>query len=606
MEIEGALQGDQVKVKKWRLLSKNLERAEQLTRDLGISPVVAQLLVNRGIHDREEAHRFLHPRLTGLRPPEELPGAQAAGEKILRAVKEGKSICVYGDYDADGITGSAILVRLLRLLGARQSRFYVPTRKEEGYGLNRVALTNLAKAGVQQVITVDCGITSVEEAAHARSLGLELIITDHHEMKDKLPDADLVHPNLPGTNYPFLGLSGAAVALKVAWMIAVLHSGEKKVTAQLREFLLEAICLASLGIVADVVPLLDENRIFVKHGLNTLGESKLAGLKALLKESALGGKKALQAADIGFKLGPRINSAGRIGCARHVVDLLTTDQEEHAWELVVCLGEQNRQRQAMEREILAEALELAKKPPLKDDPILVLAKEGWHPGVIGVVAGKVAEETSKPCLVIGSYAGNVEGEGEGLITGWLGSGRSAGLIPLHEALRECDDLLIRHGGHQAAAGFQIDPANIPVFRQRLVQGFHARNPDGVAPKPLLLDAEVPLAAISISLLNDLDKLEPYGNGNARPVYFASGLKVEGTPTTCGVGNHHLRFRVSQNGIRMGAIGFRMGDRLEELMSAKGECSLAFTPKLNEFNGFKKVDLELVDLQPGKNPVLELG
>ena len=598
--------------KKWVLLAHDTELCTSLAKKAKISPVIAQLLINRGIDSPENAYRFLNPVLKGLHDPALLPGALDAATLILQALKTGKVICVYGDYDADGISGTAILIRLLRILGGNP-RFYVPKRLEEGYGLNSNALESLARSGVQQVITVDCGIASIEEAKIAKTLNIELIITDHHEMKATIPEAAaVVHPRLPGGTYPFGELSGSAVALKLAWMIAVLHSGNSKVEGFLRDFLVEAISLASLGIVADVVPLLDENRILVRSGLERLTKSANFGLQAMVKESNLNEKRKLNSTDIGFNLAPKLNAAGRIGCAQLVVDLLITNRMDQAREIALFLSDQNKQRQKIERQILTEAKELAESEEFLHDPFLVLAGTTWHPGIVGVVAGRLTEEFGKPCIVLAppvtsSSTSDTSTEEEPLQvspTIWSGSGRSGGMVKLHELLAECESLVVRAGGHAAAAGLQIEKDKIPLLRQKLCQLVKEKYPTGIKPAKLILDAEVPLSALTHSLVKDLDQLEPYGMGNKKPIYLATNLTVEKEPTLVGTDGLHLRFQVSQAGVKLWAIAFRMGKRKEELMSNGGAISLAFTPKLNEWNGFTTVSLEVVDFQPLQNPDLE--
>ncbi len=598
--------------KNWVLLAHDTELCTSLAKKAKISPVIAQLLINRGIDSSENVHRFLNPVLKGLHDPSLLPGALNAAELILKALKAGKIICVYGDYDADGISGTAILLRLLRILGGNP-RFYVPKRLEEGYGLNSKALQSLARSGVQQVITVDCGIASIEEAKIAKALDIELIITDHHEMKATIPEAAaVVHPRLPGSTYPFGELSGSAVALKLAWMIAVLHSGSSKVEDFLRDFLVEAISLASLGIVADVVPLLDENRILVRSGLERLTKSANFGLQAMVKESNLTEKRKLNSTDIGFNLAPKLNAAGRIGCAQLVVDLLITNRMDQAREIALFLSDQNKQRQKIERQILSEAKELAESEEFLNDPFLVLAGTTWHPGIVGVVAGRLTEEFGKPCIVLAppvaptSTQETLTDEDPLLESGtiWSGSGRSGGMVKLHELLSDCESLVVRAGGHAAAAGLQIEKDKIPLLREKLCNLVKEKYPTGVKPAKLILDAEVPLSSLTNSLVKELDQLEPYGMGNKKPIYLATNLMIEKEPTLVGTDGLHLRFQVSQAGVKLWAIAFRMGKRKDELMSNGGVVSLAFTPKLNEWNGFTSVSLEVVDFQPLQNPNLE--
>jgi single-stranded-DNA-specific exonuclease len=588
-------------IKTWRLMSHESAAVERLSAALGTGPIVAQLLLNRGLGDAAQARRFLEAALSGLHPPDLLPGVTAAAERILAAVRAGKRLCVYGDYDVDGVTGSAILLTGLKLLGAAVD-LYVPHRLEEGYGLNAEALRQIAASGVEMVVTVDCGIASLEEAAEAKRLGLELIVTDHHEFKDTLPDAAvLVHPRLPGASYPFGYLSGSAVAFKLAWALAQRACGSVKVTPRFRDYLLDSVALAALGIVADVVPLHDENRILVRHGLHRMRQTTLPGLQALCAASGLTADAPLRAADIGYKLAPRLNAAGRLGCARLVVDLLTTPREEQAVQLARYLEEQNNQRQTLERRMLQEARKQIEEQARSEDAALVLAQANWHAGIIGIVAGRLAELYGRPTLMIAlppqDAIRNAADGGRHVRIG-VGSGRSVNGLPLHEALRACDDLLLSHGGHAAAAGFRVLPENIDAFRVRFCEYTAAHFPDGPPPPLLLLDAEVPLSMLTTGLLADLDRLEPYGADNRRPLFLAGGLQIQGEPRKVGGGERHLSFRVTQQNTTLKAIAWGMAERIDELMSAGGACCLAFTPRLNEWQGHRSVDLEVVDFQPG--------
>jgi single-stranded-DNA-specific exonuclease len=599
--------------KTWRLLPHDSAAVERLSAALGTGPIVAGLLLNRGLSDPAGARRFLDAALSGLHPPDLLPGVTEAAERILAAVAAGRRLCVYGDYDVDGVTGSAILLTGLKLLGAAVD-LYVPHRLEEGYGLNADALRQIAASGVSLVVTVDCGIASLEEASEAKRLGLELIVTDHHEFKDKLPDgAVLVHPRLPGTSYPFGYLSGSAVAFKLAWALAQRACGSAKVTPRFRDYLLESVALAALGVVADVVPLHDENRILVRHGLHRLRQTSLPGLQALRASAGLAADASLRAADIAFKLAPRLNAAGRLGCARLVVELLTTQNQEQAVQLARYLDEQNGQRQTLERRMVSEARKMIEEQDRGGDAALVLARPGWHGGIIGIVAGRLVDLYARPTLMIAlpsdegrgghaaspfaSGAGEENGSGRHVRVG-VGSGRSVPGLALHEALRTCSDLLLSHGGHAAAAGFRVLPENIDAFRARLCEYTAAQFPNGPPPPMLVLDAEVPLSMITTGLLADLDRLEPYGAENRRPLFLAGGLQIKGEPRKVGAGERHLSFRVSQQGTVLKAIAWGIAERVDELMSAGGACCLAFTPKLNQWQGYRSVDLEVADFQPG--------
>lgn len=578
--------------KSWHLQPHDRDAVERLAAGLRVSPIVAQLLLNRRIDEPEAAQRFLAAPLNGLHGPDLLPGVTRATDVLVEAVKRGERICVYGDYDADGITGTAILLEALRLCGASNVDYYVPNRLEEGYGLNAQALRQIREAGASLVITVDCGIASIAEADEARRLGMQLIITDHHEPKPALPDAAaLVHPRLPGFAYPFGGLSGSGVAFKLAWALAIRTCGSEKVTPPFREFLLNAIMLAALGTVADVVPLHDENRILVRHGLARLKQQPSAGLKALIEASGLADKADLRASDVGFRLAPRINAVGRLGCARLVVDLLTTTVQPRAVDLARYLEKQNTDRQSLERQMLRQAREMVEKNGQQEAPALVLTHPDWHAGIIGIVAGRLAEQYGRPALLI-AMRQDAE-NGEPLIG--QGSGRSIPGFALHEALQACDGHLLSHGGHKAAAGFRIEPGKIEAFRERFCAHAASCYSAGPPTPKLVIDAEAPLSTLTHGLLTEIDRLEPYGADNPRPIFLAGGLELVGEPKLMGAGERHMQFRVRQAGTTLRAVAFGMGERIEELRTSR-VCCLAFTPSINEWQGYRSVEMHVVDFQ----------
>jgi single-stranded-DNA-specific exonuclease len=580
--------------KAWQLLPHDPPAVERLARTLPVSPIVAQLLLNRNLGEPDTARRFLTAALSGLHEPELLPGVCEAAERLYAAVRDGRRICVYGDYDVDGVTATAILLRVLRLLGAAVE-FYVPHRLEEGYGLSTEALSRLADSGVHVVVTVDCGIASCAEADAARARDLELIITDHHEPRECLPDAAvLVHPRLGGGVYPFGGLSGSGVALKVAWALCKRVCAADKVTAPFRECLLDCVALAAVGTIADVVPLTDENRILVRHGLVRLHQHPDPGLKALLQSAGLDEKSALLAADVGYALAPRLNAAGRLGSARLAVELLTTMADQRAVELARFLEGQNKQRQLLERRMLMEAGAMIQEDGHGDRPALVLASTTWHAGLIGIVAGRLAETYGRPVLMIALHEDGEHGQG---------SARSVPGFLLHEALTECSDHLLSHGGHAAAAGFRLEARKVDDLRGHFCAVADRHFPAGLPAQPLVIDAEIPLAALTSGLVTALGQLEPFGSGNSQPVLLAGALQVVGSARRVGAGERHLSFRVRQQGKELRAIAFGMADRLDELMSAQGHCCLVFTPKFNEWQGRRSVELEVRDFQAG--PFAEL-
>jgi single-stranded-DNA-specific exonuclease len=588
--------------KVWHLLPSDPDATNRLAASAKVSPVVAQLLLNRDISDPVAARRFLDCPLAGLHPPLALSGVAEAAERIARAISDKRKICIYGDYDVDGVTGTAILMRLLGKLGADVT-YYTPDRLADGYGLHTRRLHDLAQTGVSLVISVDCGIASVVEANEARAVGLELIVTDHHEMKvgldgPMLPDAAvIVHPRLPGGSYPFGDLCGAGVAFKLGWAVAQRCCGSERVPPELRELLLDGVGLAALGLVADVVPLRDENRIFVKHGLDRIRTHPSIGLKALMEAAGINPETAITSEDVGFKLAPRLNAAGRLGCARIAVDLLTTNSLSTARTAAEFLEGQNSQRQAMERKYTQQAKEMV-DVHFPNDPGVVVGSHEWKAGVVGIVASRLVDHYGKPALVIAMPENR---DKDSVATG---SGRSIPGFPLHIALQSLDELLEGHGGHAAAAGFKIRPDRIPAFRDRFNAYVTKHFPGGTPAPRLVLDAEVPLSALTFGLLRDLDKLEPYGAGNPRPRFLAAGLKAEGARLIgTGETKKHLDFRVHQGETTMRCVAWNMSDRLEELLSADGDCCLAFTPKINEWRGNRKIELQVTDLKPGKTVAL---
>jgi single-stranded-DNA-specific exonuclease len=395
--------------------------------------------------------------------------------------------------------------------------------------------------------------------------------------------------------YPFGSLSGSGVAFKLAWALCKLACGSDKVSPVFREFLLDCVSLAALGTVADVVPLAEENRILVRYGLARLRSKPTLGIKALLDCAGLADKPVLASMDIGFGLAPRLNAAGRLSTARLAVELLMTNCSRRAGELARYLEEQNRQRQILERHILDEARALADE--CNGDPALVLAGSNWHPGLIGIVASRLVDLYHRPVLLIALREGQVPA---------AGSGRSIAGLLLHEALEDCTTLLTSHGGHAQAAGFRIDPARVDSFRARFQEAVRRRLGSAPQVPVLVLDAEVPLAALTAGLVRTLQQLEPYGSGNPEPLFLAGDLQISGTPRKVGGDQRHLSFRVRQRGVsggisqgrEMRAIAFGMADRAEELMSLEGCCCLAFRPRLNDWNGFSSVELEVCDFQAG--------
>ena len=555
----------------------------EAARRLGLSPILAQVLYNRGVSDEAHARDFLHPELNALLAPESLPGATEAAAIIVDKIRQKKPIVIYGDYDVDGITATAILWHLLRTAGADVS-FYVPHRLEEGYGLNAEALRQLHSDGADTVISVDCGVTAVDEARIAREIGLTLIVTDHHTIGPELPEAAaVVHPHI-GDGYANRDLCGAGVAFKLAWAIAKQLCDADKVSQTYRDFLLDAMALVALGTIADVVPLVGENRILARFGLKSLPETHLVGLHALFETAKFGNNK-IDSERVGFGLAPRLNAAGRMGHARLAVELLTRADEDRAREIAIYLEEQNRGRQTLERKIFKQAAEMIDAGNLASDAKrgIVLASENWHAGVIGIVASRIVDRYQRPTVMIALD----NGEGQG-------SARSIKHFQLHNALNDCAAHLITFGGHAMAAGLRIASDNVPAFTDAFVERANQQLTGRDLQPSLRLDAEIDLNELTEPMVRDLDRLGPFGSGNPKPRFASAMLELDGEPRTVGKNGDHLQLSLSDGRTRRKAIAFRQKDMLQPLLD-KRRCRVAFEPILNHFNGKTSVELQVVDI-----------
>ena len=572
--------------RKWTFHPHDEAAIRRLGGQLRISPLLAQVLNARGFSQADAAREFLDAKLSDLHDPSELPGINSAADLIVQAIQDKRRITIYGDYDVDGVTGTSILWHCLQLSNATVD-YYIPCRLEEGYGLNNAALQQLHEEDPKRlVISVDCGIASVAEAAMAKEIGLDLIITDHHHIGSELPDAlVLVHPRLPGSTYPFGDLCGAGVAFKLAWAICQRLGDGKKASPRMREFLKQAVGLAALGTVADVVPLLGENRVIVRYGLQSLREQSSLGMKALLAVTGLFDKPEIRADDIGFGIGPRINAAGRLGQARLAVELLTTENPERATKLAEYLNTLNDNRKTVERRILKQAKEMvAENPQWESHKTLVLAHHDWHPGVIGIVASRVTEEFSKPTVLV---ALRDDGTGQG-------SGRSWAGFDLYSGLESCREHVISFGGHKAAAGVRMNANAVGDVRETLAAWAAEHFHPTVADTELRIDAEVLLSEVTFAAVKELDRLGPFGQENPVPRFVASRVELAEPPKTMGEGDRHLAIKVRQQGTTMRGVAFGRGEWAAELLATTGPISITFAPVINTFRGFNKVELHLID------------
>ncbi|NLY10591.1 MAG: single-stranded-DNA-specific exonuclease RecJ [Firmicutes bacterium] len=551
-------------------------RAKELASLLDISPIIARILLNRGIDCVEKAQSFLNLTLNQTHSPFLLKDMDKAVERIKLAIERKERIAVYGDYDVDGQTATALLVRVFRGLCPNQISFYIPHRMEEGYGLNSEAIMELSQSN-DLLITVDCGIVSYDEVAYANSLGLDVIISDHHEPGDVLPDAIAVlNPKRNDCTYPFKDLAGVGVAYKLVEALASIYEIDCS----------KHLDLVALGTVADIVPLLDENRIYTKYGLERLNQTDKVGLKALIKVAGLNSK--IDAVDLAFRLGPRLNAVGRMGDPTKGVDLLLSEDEEKAEELAQLLEEENRARQSMESRIFTEAKKKVIENGWEKDAAIVVDGEGWHPGVIGIVASRLVEAFYRPTVVIGIE----EGVGKA-------SARSIEGFNIFQGIKSCSDLLDRFGGHEMAAGLTIQSDRIDEFRQRLVRiADETLTAEDYIPLKKI-DAVMALSDVTESFIEELELLEPYGMGNPKPVLQVNTSIVDFT--LVGKDNKHLKCKLQDHtGKIVDAIGFNMGEQVDYLKKHQESVEFLVDPQINEWNNRRCVQLVLRDMRSRDN------
>ena len=571
----------------WNVREK-WDQSSTMGSALGIAPFIAQLLFNRGVDNVDAGREFLNPKLTGLHEPELMAGVKPAIARIREAMESDQKIVIYGDYDVDGTTGTAILWHCLKLAG-KDADFYVPHRIDEGYGLHSEAVKQFAEDGYSLLITVDCAITAVEPVALANSLGMDVIITDHHTVPAILPDAlAIVHPNLPGENYPNPHLCGSGVAYKLAWAIAKTFSGGSKVLPQFREFLLSATSLAALGTIGDVVPLVGENRILTTWGINGLLNSKNPGIRALMEKAGLG--ENLTSRDVAFLLAPRLNAAGRLGHARLAIELFTTESEIKAEQIASYLDQQNKDRQKIEKKITEEACAMVNASGWNknDWKVLVIDAENWHSGVVGIVAGRILDKFHKPTIVL---TANEKGY-------YQGSARSIDGFNIYDALEACSEHLIGFGGHAKAAGMKVAPEKINDFRMALNEYASAHLKEDDIKKIINIDTETELHELTRAAIENLSRLEPIGEGNPRVILAARGLELVGIPKKMGKAGEHLSLLVrdpQNQSLAMRAVAFKMADMEKALIDAK-TIDIAFSPKMNHFNGNTTVEMMVEDIK----------
>lgn len=569
--------------KQWRFHPQRPDVRDLLSRALGISPILAQLLANRGITEVAEARTFLRPTLDALADPFLLPDMDRAVERLQRAVRDNEPIVVHGDYDVDGITGTALLINFFRVVG-REVGYHIPHRVEDGYSLSLGTVEKLRERGTKVLVTVDCGSSDVEEISFAQRNGIDVIVTDHHDTPAVLPEpCALVNPKRPGSRYPNTTICGSAVAFKLAWALAQGLSNGKKVSEPFRRFLTDALGYVALGTVADVVPLVGENRAIVSFGLEALGHSKAPGVRAILKSARVEGGPLL-ANHVAFRIAPRINAGGRVGDASLGVELLTATDPARAEEICGKLEAANRERQRIEAEIVQDAREMIESRGYDRDPIIVVGREGWHGGVVGIVASKIVDMYHRPAVVFSLLDGKTRG-----------SARSIAGFHLVDALSQCSELLTSYGGHAMAAGMSMEADRLDALRVKLNEVAAKAFAGQEQAEAVHVDSELPLSSIGPMLADELDLLGPHGAGNPAPVFASTQLRMSGPPRLMGKKGEHMNVNVLQGGVSIRAVGFGMGERVPELMRSEG-CDVAYSVERNEWNGRKNIELHIKDIR----------
>ncbi len=567
--------------KKW-VFDNNIPDSDvsDLAEELEVPVVIAKILHNRGIETREDAVRFFRPKMDRLYDPFLMRDMKKAVDRIQEALTNQEAILIYGDYDVDGITSCSLLYLYIRKL-TQKVHYFIPDRIKDGYGFSSRGVKEAREVGATLIITVDCGITAVEEIGLANEDGIDVIVTDHHQMGKELPPAyAILNPMVPECGYPFKGLSGVGVAFK---LVHALNNSIGWDNSQLLPY----TDLVAIGSAADIVPLVDENRILVKEGIERINGRHNLGLNALLDVASLN-NCFIGTGQILFGIAPRINAVGRLGSAERAVRLFTTSKMEEAIKIAGVLESENRQRKNIEETAFIEAVEKAEAEynRLSPEP-LVLHGEGWHPGVIGIVASKIVDQFYRPAVLIAIE----DGIGKGSI-------RSIPDFDVFEALQKCGNYLEEYGGHKYAAGLTIKESNIPVFKEAFKNAVReSLTALDLVPK-LNIDGKIELDLINDRFFNILKHFAPFGPQNSRPVFVAEGIQVTGRPTI--VGKNHIKFSIRQNGAVLPVIGFNLGHLIDTIEEERDCLDMAFVIEENTWQGNTYLQLQLKDIKRRNN------
>ena len=565
-------------MKKWISYNKNYSNVNNFIKEFKISDTLARLLINRDIDSIEKAKNYLNPDISQLHNPFEMFDMNKSLNRIEKAILEKEKICIYGDYDVDGITSVAMLYNFIKKLEGN-AIYYIPDRLEEGYGLNTEAIKKIIALDVNLIITVDCGIRSVDEVDLANDSNIDVIITDHHKCGDILPEAySIINPNQRQCKYPFKNLAGAGIVFKIITALS-----EKLLW---KDYALDFLDLTALATVADVVPLTDENRVMVQKGIEQVKKTKNLGLKALINTCGIE-LTDLNAYHLGFIIAPRINAAGRLKDANIVVELLTTTDETKAYEIAKKLNELNYNRQQIENSMLETALRKIKhEMDLKTEHVIVLGDSSWHVGIIGIIASRITEKFNKPSIII-----SIENEiGKG-------SARSIKGLNIHEVLSKCEELLIKYGGHELAAGLTIEKRLIKDFRKKINDIVHKFKKDNPFYHEILVDYKIANKVNLTNLFNEIKRLEPFGAGNPKPLFVYRFLALKEIKTV-GLNGKHLSLKMFNGKEYIRGIGFNMGfvaNHIEVNQKIDIICSV----EMNTWNGEENIQLHIKDLKISK-------
>ncbi len=556
---------------------------KKLTDELTISPVLTEILISRGIDTYEKARAYFRPSTEDLHDPNLMDGMNLAVDRIVLAISRKEKITVYGDYDVDGTNGAALIWSFLSSAGA-DVRYFIPDRVREGYGLSNAGIEQAKNNGSTLLVAVDCGITAVKQVEFARSLGIDVIICDHHEPGDPLPNAIAVlDPLKPSCPYPYKYLSGCGVGFKLVQALCEDPSIRARIGGDGEELLLSYLQYVTLATIADIVPLANENRTIVKLGLELINTAPLPGIRALIESSGLKPGR-VNAGQVVFVLAPRINAVGRLGDAMRAVELLTCESYEKALSLAQVMEEENRNRRKIDEDTFAKAQEyIDKNIDIEQNHAIVLHQGDWHPGVIGIVASRVVERYYRPTVLMTTIDGVAKG-----------SARSISGFDIYQALKKCEGSLIQFGGHKYAAGLTVELNRVDEFRQAFYRVANETLPKELLTPVLNIDADLDIAELTPKFVRVLSQFAPFGPENMRPIFSTRNVDLTGQPRI--VGKNHLRFKVKKNSRTIDAVGFGLGDLLNRIVRSRAGLDLAFSLDENDFEGEMMPQLKIRDIK----------